>query len=56
MINKSNKGDSLNTATHTITRHFEESSKVMLVKDREYTDAQLSALPSWYKEYTQKAS
>ncbi len=44
------------TATHTITRHLEGSSKVMLVKDREYTDAQLSALPTWYRDYTRKDS
>ena len=44
------------TATHTITRHSEGTSKVMLVKGREYSDKQLSALPSWYKEYTQKDS
>jgi len=56
MINKSNKGDDLNTATHTITRHLDGSSKVMLVKDREYTAAQLSALPNWYTDYTKKDS
>ena len=56
MINKSNKGDNMNVATHTITRHLDGSSKVMLVKDRDYTDAQLSALPNWYRDYTRKDS
>ena len=46
----------MNIATHTITRHLDNTSKVMLVKDREYTDAQLATFPDWYKNYTKKAS
>jgi hypothetical protein len=45
----------MHIATHTITRHKDGSSKVMFVKGREYTDAQLDALPNWYKEYTIKS-
>ncbi len=46
----------MNIETHTITRHLEGTSRVMLVKDREYTDEQLTAFPDWYKNYTKKAS
>lgn len=44
------------TATHTITRHLDGSSKVMLVKGRQYSEAQLEALPSWYRMYTQMST
>ncbi len=42
-------------ATHTITRHLDGSSKVLLVKGREYNDDQMAAFPNWYKQYTIKS-